>query len=665
MTLRHKLLVVAASALIIPVGGWYFLGQMDSQLRAAREQALLASAQTLARSLERDVALPPGESWYLQRGGRPITVDGFGEDWSSRSPWAQQFSGAGALLLAELQGRTYGYASVEDTSRTRPSPSAAANQYDHLDLVLGLDGALCRYRIAAAAPGPLAIAPLAPAAADCPDPLRAAWQENGSGYRVEWQVAAPIGRLGIAARDAGAKPAGSLEVLPLLRYSGAWSAQLRNFLPDHARARLLSRDGWVLADTGLRQPDESLAAPGRLAAVIYRLFIAGGMQGDSALDGEPPRVQATEAWQALSGIAATSWYRAEPGDGIVLTAAVPLPGPGNPRGAVVLGQLQPAMPLLANPGLFWLLLACFVLLLVGGVLLAVFAIRLGTRMARLSSAAERASAHQGGLDPMPELSGEPDDELGDLARSHARLLGATGGYAEYLRSLASKLSHELQTPLAVVTSSLDNLDAASLPEADRTYVARAREGAARLGALVKAMGASSRVERALAAAEPEDFDLRALVAGCADGYRLLAGDRRFDLALPAERMPLHGAPDLVAQALDKLFDNALSFSPEDGWIALSLRAHAQGAEIALANHGPPLPESERGRLFDSLVSVRGPEAGGGHLGLGLYIARLVALRHGGGLDARNLTDGTGVEFTLRLVAMPRQSIADAGGGEAA
>lgn len=661
MKLRHKLLLVAACALVIPVGGWYFLGQMDRELRAAREQALLASAHLLARSLDRDIGLPPGGSWYLQRGAMPIAVDGFGDDWTLHIPWSQQFPGGGELLLARSKGRMYGYATVEDTSRSRPSPGAAVGQYDHLDLVLGIGGALCRYRFAAAAPGSMAAAPLAPAAAQCPAPLRAAWQENGSGYRVEWQVGAQVGRLGIAARDGGTRHSESLEVLPVLRYSRAWSGQLARFLPEQARARLVSRNGWVLADTSNRKPDDKLAGPGRLLSLMYRLFVAQGMTGDPGLDGNSPRLQATEVWQALSGVAATSWHRAEQGKGIVLTAAVPLPGLGDPRGAVVLGQLQPAMPLLTNPGLFWLLLLCFVLLLVGGVVLAVFAIRLGTRMARLSSEAERASISQGALTEAPELYAEPDDELGDLARSHARLLGATGGYAEYLRTLASKLSHELHTPLAVVTSSLDNLDAAGLSEADRTYVARAREGAARLASLVKAMGASSRVERALAAAEPEDFDLRALVAGCADGYRLLAGKRRFELELPADRLALHGAPDLVAQALDKLFDNALSFTAEDGWIALSLRVADDGAEIALANQGPALPETGRGRLFDSLVSLRGSEDRSGHLGLGLYIARLVALRHGGELVARNLDDAEGVEFVLRLVGMPRQSIADPGG----
>jgi K+-sensing histidine kinase KdpD len=60
-------------------------------------------------------------------------------------------------------------------------------------------------------------------------------------------------------------------------------------------------------------------------------------------------------------------------------------------------------------------------------------------------------------------------------------------------------------------------------------------------------------------------------------------------------------------------------------------------------------------LFDSLVSLREAAAGGEapHLGLGLYVVRLIAERHGGSASARNLDDASGVVFTLHLRGMPR------------
>src|SRR6185312_10391035 len=169
---------------------------------------------------------------------------------------------------------------------------------------------------------------------------------------------------------------------------------------------------------------------------------------------------------------------------------------------------------------------------------------------------------------------------------------------------------------------------------------------------------SSRMERSIEAAEPEDVDLRDVVRGCAEAYRPLIGTRRLTCELPATALYLHGAPELIAQALDKLLDNALSFTPPDGWLRLSLSAATDGAEIELANQGPTLPAAMQGRLFDSLVSLRDKATPGDvpHLGLGLYVVRLVAERHGGIASARNLDDGSGVAFSLRLRGMPRQRL---------
>jgi len=262
------------------------------------------------------------------------------------------------------------------------------------------------------------------------------------------------------------------------------------------------------------------------------------------------------------------------------------------------------------------------------------------------------------------------DELGDLARSFARLLDEVAAYTDYLRTLASKLSHELQTPLAIVKSSLDNLDQQAVPADARTYLARARGGAERLGAIVRAMSEASRMERAIAGVEGEDFDLAAVVRGCAEAYRPLLAPRRVECEIAVAPLPMHGAPELIAQALDKLVDNAKSFTPADGWIRLALAPREDGADITVANSGPPLPDFMSERLFESLVSLRpstgaphvtdpGARADAPHLGLGLHVVRLIAELHRGNASASNLADGSGVEFRLHLRGTPRRSLAGA------
>ena len=99
--------------------------------------------------------------------------------------------------------------------------------------------------------------------------------------------------------------------------------------------------------------------------------------------------------------------------------------------------------------------------------------------------------------------------------------------------------------------------------------------------------------------------------------------------------------------LDKLVDNAVGFSADGDTIDIGLRQSDEALSISVANPGPALPERMRGQLFDSMVSVRGGKDSR-HLGIGLYIAKLIAEGHGGRISAENTDNG--VEFTVSIRA---------------
>jgi two-component system, OmpR family, sensor histidine kinase ChvG len=522
----------------------------------------------------------------------------------------------------------------------------------------------CRYLIASAAPGTFTALTLDPPAGDLPDRIVGQWQEDGSGYRVELRLPRGLGlsALGVGIYSAvdGGDPTAA-EVRPLWRYSPDLAQELSRMAPEDTRARLVAPAGWLLAQSG--RLTTSGPQPGWLSSIIYRSLLANPLEEAELWTADVPRLDLPEIQSARNGQATTVWRQGEERDSVVLATAVPVERDRTVVGVLLLEQASRAVPLLANRAFLSLLMTSFGVMLVAGAILLWFATRLSLRLGRLRDAVERAQVNDGRLDGQMIQShfpmAEADDEIGDLARSFQKLFEAVGGYTDYLRTLASKLSHELNTPLAIVKSSLDNLEHAELSDEAQPYLARARDGVARLGTLVRAMSEASRMERAIAAAEPEDVDLVDVVRGCADAYRPLAGARLLECVLPDQPVHLHGAPELIAQALDKLFDNALSFTPADGWLRLSLRQVDGDAEIELANQGPPLPAAMQGRLFDSLVSLRDKATPGDapHLGLGLYVVRLVAERHGGVASARNLEDGSGVAFSLRLHGMPRQRLA--------
>ncbi|MDW8480136.1 MAG: ATP-binding protein [Xanthomonadales bacterium] len=375
--------------------------------------------------------------------------------------------------------------------------------------------------------------------------------------------------------------------------------------------------------------------------LVRRLRTPFPPDADLALELE--RLAIPELQRARAGETAIGWRQAGGDERARLLVAAPLDGG---RRILLLEQVQDTHLLFAQRALVFLLAATLFAFMLTVLSMLAFAGVVSHRIRRLRNAVERALESRGGE---PFAVSRARDEIGDLSRSFKRLMDEIAAYADYLRTLASKLGHELKTPLAIVRSSLENLEGEALPEGARAYLLRAREGAERLGAILRAMSEATRIERAIEQAEGEWFDLAELVRGCALGYRdLLAPDKRLELAVPEGRLMLFGAPDLVAQALDKLFDNAAGFCPSGGAIRIVLEPRREGARLAMENDGPPLPEGAGQRLFESLVSLR-ERAGEGesHLGLGLYIVRLVAEAHGGSVRAEN-REGGGVRFSMRL-----------------
>ena len=274
---------------------------------------------------------------------------------------------------------------------------------------------------------------------------------------------------------------------------------------------------------------------------------------------------------------------------------------------------------------------------------------LSWRIRRLSSATSQAIGADGriqdGFNPSRSA-----DEIGDLSRQYAILLARLRDYTDYLRSLSRKLSHELRTPIAVIRSSLDNLE--HEPSDQQVYLARAGEGLARLSNILTSMSEASRLEESVHNNPMEDVDLARLCREMFTAYQSVYPQQQLQLDCVTGEHMIRGAPDLIVQVLDKLFDNAASFTPDAGCIYLRLQVRAQSTWLIVENEGPALPAAMQNQLFDSMVSVRksrSPQQRDEvHLGLGLHIVRLIMDYHGGQVWAENLPDGSGVRFILEF-----------------
>jgi two-component system, OmpR family, sensor histidine kinase ChvG len=391
---------------------------------------------------------------------------------------------------------------------------------------------------------------------------------------------------------------------------------------------------------------------------VYRALLAPALADTAPFRFDVLKLQANVSEAALKGTAGAVWRPAGSRASVVLAAAVPLDAEHPERGALMLEKTSDALLIWSNRALGSLIVGGLVTMILAAAILFGYAGWLSFRIRKLKTATENALTADGLLRGNFPKS-RTIDEIGDLSRSFGKLLEQLGEYNEYLRTLASKLSHELSTPLAVVRSSLESLEHENISAGARTYAQRARSGAERLVQILRAMSEATRMERAIASADGELFDLRAVVTGATAAYRDIAGSRSIECEVPKEPVSLFGAPELIHQALDKLVDNALSFTPEQGRIVIALTQSDGAVSLSVTNPGPALPEKMRGRLFDSLVSMRDSKAGSPHLGLGLYIVRLIAELHHGTALASDLPDATGVVFTIKLtgIRVPGQSAA--------
>ncbi len=649
MGLRSQLALIGLITLALPWAGCQYLRETEEALRQGQQTMLLDTGRSLAALLADRPALfpeaadvPGARTLYAHPvAGTPV-LDGFADDWIIPGGAEPVSVGPAAALLTGANARhLFVFVDVS-------AAGDAAGKY----IDLALEPGAPPWRFAPVAPGPLTATQGGDGSTDADATrLQAWWTPTTDGFNLEARVPREMlgERLGV--RILGAEGRRLIAATHetgtpgrLAAPSAALGEVLRNYARPGLALTVVDAAGWRLAEAGGVATDRRAEDP-TTATRLYR-----GLLGEAAppLPRQPATGRVTLPWAeaALTGTPQSVWRRSPDSGQAVVSAATPVRHEGRVIGAVVMKESSAAILTLTNRALARLTSLTLIATLAVAAALLGYATWLSLRISRLSRAADRAIG-AGGQIRAGLPSAAAGDELGDLSRSFSRLLGRVQETNEYLRTLGARLSHELRTPLAVVTSSLDNLEGVGLTPEQQDYAGRAREGSRRLQAILNAMSEASRTEQAVTAAEAERFDLAEVAASAAEGYALAYPEREFRLSREVAAAPVTGTPELLVQMLDKLVANAVEFSAAGAEIGIRVATGSGSVTLAVTNPGPTLPDHMRESIFDSLVSVR-PDRTASHLGLGLYIARLIAESHGGRISAANLADGSGVIFSVEV-----------------
>ncbi len=276
------------------------------------------------------------------------------------------------------------------------------------------------------------------------------------------------------------------------------------------------------------------------------------------------------------------------------------------------------------------------------------------RVARRAGAEALSSRHH---HLVTSIAGQTGLALGRLRLGAEARDQALRARTEELRSsLLSAVSHDLRTPLAVITGAATSLrdDAAALTAATRAELLDTIvEEAQRLERVLQNLLGITRVETGLVPARewvPVDELVGAALARLDD----VLGDRAVEVDAPADLLvPVD--PVLFEHVLTNLVENACKHGASP--IRIEARRGDGVIEIDVVDHGPGLPEGGDAHLFEKFY--RAPNTRVAGVGLGLAVCRGIVEAHGGSIRAERDAGG-GARFRVLLPA-PRAPIADAGG----
>ncbi len=418
---------------------------------------------------------------------------------------------------------------------------------------------------------------------------------------------------------------------------------LRSFSGTVEDLDKVKSDDYKLASLSLLQKLEHRY----LHPLYYRLLTRPPQDFIDELE-EATELVGSQIDDAILGEVKSSWYLTPDKKAVVLSAAHPIWVDSKVMGVVVAEETTNGIRTIRNKALEKLFTVILAVMLLSTLALFLFASRISSRIRRLRAQAEQVIDEQGRIHTSFRGSGV-NDEIGDLSRSFSSIVGRLAQYNNYLENMTSRLSHEFRTPVTVVRSSLDNLAMLKHDDEAKVYMERAQEGIKRLNTILTNMSEATRLEHSLQSSEKELFSLTKLVAGCAEGYKTAYDEYKFKVKICEQELQVNGVPENIAQLIDKVVANAVEFSQLESSIDIKLSKEMGQAKLTVENIGPVLSEEMRGRLFESMVSVREQnKQSKTHLGIGLYIARLVAEFHQGHITIENNMDNSGVIATIWL-----------------
>ncbi|MHA7810788.1 MAG: ATP-binding protein [Marinobacter adhaerens] len=674
MNLKRQLFVASLLMLLIPWAGLQFVLELDDALRQQARQQLQAQAERLAATAGDQIigtpVIRPGEpAIYVEPFAGNLNLDGYADDWpgydeaNQTRNWQRVASGKAGETALQWQAATdrrnlYLLIRVSHRQPVFFNPGSPEQAHDRLRLWLEPSGGNLaqesgRQSWLLRTPAPGQLYGLEEKGGQPDYRLSGFLQGAGDGWQLELKLPMPVdrSRLGFAALWGSDQVTGvstSVDPLPVLVSRNlALERQLEPQLNPGQQARLVEPAGWVIArqqaDSAVTAPEFDSLSPVQVIEKISLNALRGLVR---LYQPEPTSIETDTNRVDVEALPETSLVRHEDDSVWLLTTREVFGGR-----TLILEQSLDQLLTLSGSALGSVIARSTLIIVALTLVLLGYASWLSWRITRLQRAVSASIDEDGRITGrVPDARSK--DELGQLQRHFSLMVDRLHGYNRYLESFSRRLSHELKTPVAVVRSSLENLNHSDSEEERRQYIERAASATERLRQILHGMSEAARLEQSLDHADKEQFDLAEVAAEATAAYQALDSSHQIRYSGPQAGCKITGSPELMVQLLDKLVDNARDFTPQDGLIEVGLETTSEGLCLSVFNEGSTLPEDTTTDIFSPFVSMRdGQEQG--HLGQGLLIVNLIADYHGAHVEARNRAQGgiDGVCFRVMIPAI--------------
>lgn len=230
-----------------------------------------------------------------------------------------------------------------------------------------------------------------------------------------------------------------------------------------------------------------------------------------------------------------------------------------------------------------------------------------------------------------DLTALPEDGLPDEVRPLVQeinlLFDRLHGSFNAQRAFVANAAHELRSPLTALKLQAQSLARTTDPQAQQQAVTRLNQGVDRAIALMQQLLVLARQESAHPAQHAkQDIDLAALAAQVVRELQPQAQAADITVEqLAGATARVEGEADSLAILLRNLLENAIKYTPREGRVTVQIDMRAGQTVLSVADSGPGIPAEQREHMFERFVRGQAQQAGGS--GLGLSIARAIAMRH--------------------------------------